>query len=188
MNKPHKQSLKSKNWKAWEKSENQLLAKYHEVISTAIEEENLLTESLREVDNPQKSFGDKVSDGISAFGGSWFFILTFLGFMALWMSWNSWLGGFFDPYPFIFLNLILSCISALQAPIIMMSQNRKEQRDRKRAESDYLINLKSEVEIRNLHKKLDLLMVEQLKNLLDIQKEQIILLKNLQHMNKDRHS
>ncbi len=87
----------------------------------------------------------------------------------------------YDPYPYILLNLILSCIAAIQAPVIMMSQNRKEERDRKRAESDYLINLKAEIEIRTLHQKMDLLMLDQIKSLIEIQKEQLDLLNDLKN-------
>lgn len=93
----------------------------------------------------------------------------------------------FDPYPFILLNLVLSCMAALQAPIIMMSQNRKENTDRKRAENDYLINLKSEIEIRNLHQKIDLLMEEQLQSLMEVQSVEIKLLQEL-HEKFDRQN
>ena len=90
-----------------------------------------------------------------------------------------WLEKPFDPYPFILLNLILSCIAALQAPVIMMSQNRKEEKDRKRAQNDYLINLKAEIEIRNLHDKIDLLVANQMKNLFEIQKIQVQLMEEI---------
>ncbi|RFS13767.1 DUF1003 domain-containing protein [Emticicia sp. C21] len=110
-------------------------------------------------DNKPLSFGDRMADKIADFGGSWTFILSFMGFLLIWISFNIyWLSNKgFDPYPFILLNLILSCIAALQAPVIMMSQNRQEEKDRERAKEDLKINQKAEEEIRSLHKKLDLL-------------------------------
>ncbi|MND50647.1 DUF1003 domain-containing protein [Solitalea canadensis] len=94
----------------------------------------------------------------------------------------------FTPYPFILLNLLLSCLAALQAPVIMMSQNRKEEKDRQRAQNDYLINLKAEIEIRNLHQKLDLLIVEQMQTLFDIQKTQVELMEDIKATLKNRNS
>jgi uncharacterized membrane protein len=105
----------------------------------------------------RQDFGDRIADSIARIGGSWTFILTFLVFLALWTIANTiWLGlGSFDPYPFIFLNLVLSMIAALQAPVIMMSQNRQAERDRIDAGHDYEVNLKAEIEIMALHEKLD---------------------------------
>jgi len=103
-----------------------------------------------------RSVAERLSDGIAAFGGSWTFILLFLGFMGAWALVNAARGGrAFDPYPFVFLNLILSTLAALQAPIIMMSQNRQAERDRLDAAHDYEVNLKAEIEIMALHEKLD---------------------------------
>lgn len=112
-----------------------------------------------EEESANMSFGDRMADKIADFGGSWTFILSFLGFLLVWISFNIfWLSNKgFDPYPFILLNLLLSCIAALQAPVIMMSQNRQEEKDRERAKEDLLINQKAEEEIRSLHEKLDLL-------------------------------
>lgn len=120
---------------------------------------------------PCTSTGNKTA----SFGGSWTFIILFLAMMAIYIVGNVlWLNNQgFDPYPFILLNLVLSCLAALQAPIIMMSQNRQETKDRTRSEHDYLINLKAELEIRGLHQKIDLLMVDQMKTLLEIQKQQL---------------
>ncbi|PLK42961.1 DUF1003 domain-containing protein [Emticicia sp. TH156] len=114
---------------------------------------------LNEEDSANLSFGDRMADKIATFGGSWTFILSFIGFLVIWIFINIfWLKNrAFDPYPFILLNLILSCIAALQAPVIMMSQNRQEEKDRERAKIDLKINQKAEKEIRSLHKKLDLL-------------------------------
>lgn len=118
------------------------------------------------------TFGERLSDRIADFGGSWTFIITFLSFILLWILLNViwFVNTGFDPYPFILLNLILSCIAALQAPVIMMSQNRLEDRDRERAKNDYEINMKAEKEIKELHKKFDLLMKQQLE-ILDILKQ-----------------
>lgn len=111
-------------------------------------------------ENKPLSFGDRMSDNIANFGGSWTFILSFMGFLLVWIAFNIyWLSNKgFDPYPFILLNLILSCIAALQAPVIMMSQNRQEEKDRERAKEDLKINQKAEEEIRSLHLKIDLLL------------------------------
>lgn len=103
------------------------------------------------------TFGERTADKIAEFGGSWTFIISFGLFISFWIGINVWLflNKGFDPYPFILLNLLLSCLAALQAPVIMMSQNRQEQKDRERAKSDYQINLRAELEIRLLHEKLD---------------------------------
>ena len=100
---------------------------------------------------------------MASFGGSWRFLILFAAFMVAWMGLNTWLlaSRAFDPYPYILLNLVLSCLAAVQAPVIMMSQNRQEARDRLRAKNDYLVNLKAELEIRLLHEKLDHLLRHQ---------------------------
>lgn len=118
------------------------------------------------------TFGERLSDKIADFGGSWTFILTFLTFILLWILLNViwFVNKGFDPYPFILLNLILSCVAALQAPVIMMSQNRQEDRDRERSKNDYEINMKAEKEIKELHKKFDMMM-KQHKEILDIVKQ-----------------
>jgi uncharacterized membrane protein len=115
-------------------------------LESAIEEE---------VDN--RTYGERIADNVADFGGSWTFIISFFIFIIIWIGLNAFilLNRAFDPYPFILLNLILSCLASLQAPIIMMSQNRQEQKDRERAKKDFEINLKSEMEIRALNKKLD---------------------------------
>ena len=127
------------------------------------------------------TFGQKIADKVAAFGGSWTFILSFCFFLFLWIIINVfWFHNQgFDPYPYILLNLILSCISALQAPIIMMSQNRQEEKDRARSKSDYMINLKSELEIRMLHEKIDHLIMHQQEELLEIQKVQIDMMQDI---------
>lgn len=126
----------------------------------------------------KSSFGEKVADKVASFGGSWTFILSFIAVLVIWMGINV-VGIFarpFDPYPFILLNLVLSCLAALQAPVIMMSQKRQEEKDRLRAENDYMINLRAELEIRQLHEKIDHQMAKQWERLAELQQIQIELL------------
>ncbi|MFK7032118.1 DUF1003 domain-containing protein [Flavobacterium oreochromis] len=128
-----------------------------------------------------RTIGQRVADQVASFGGSWIFIISFLIFLLTWIVINVFflMNKGFDPYPFILLNLILSCIAALQAPIIMMSQNRQEEKDRERAKKDFYVNLKAEQEIRLLQDKLDHILAHQHEELLHIQKEQITLLKEI---------
>jgi uncharacterized membrane protein len=162
------------------KTEDEQLKKLNGIVIRAIEEEKMVSEKLLEFDEPSAGWKSRIADRIAGFGGSWAFILSFIGLMAIWILANLiWYKTPFDPYPFILLNLILSTIAALQAPVIMMSQNRKEEKDRNRAVNDYLINLKAEVEIRNMHEKLDLLIAEQMKTLFDIQQEQLKLMEDI---------
>jgi uncharacterized membrane protein len=127
------------------------------------------------------SVGERLADQIADFGGSWTFISLFAGFILVWIAINTivLLVRPFDPYPFILLNLMLSCLAAVQAPIIMMSQNRQETRDRLRSENDYRVNLKAELEIRHLHEKLDHLLQHQWERLMEIQQIQIELMNEL---------
>jgi uncharacterized membrane protein len=125
--------------------------------------------------------GQRIADKVASFGGSWTFIISFGVFILIWISINIfWLvNKGFDPYPFILLNLILSCLAALQAPVIMMSQNRQEEKDRDRSKKDYMINLKSELEIRALHEKIDHFIMDQQQELLDLQKVQIEMMNDI---------
>lgn len=127
------------------------------------------------------TFGQRLSDRIAEFGGSWRFIIIFFSLLTGWIFLNAWvlLHKPFDPYPFILLNLVLSCLAAIQAPIIMMSQNRQEAKDRLRSEHDYRINLKAELEIRNLQEKMDHLLKHQWERLLEIQQIQMELMEDL---------
>ena len=135
-----------------------------------------------EVKDNNRTLGQKVADRVASFGGSWTFILLFLFFLFAWIIVNVYflLNKGFDPYPFILLNLILSCVAALQAPIIMMSQNRQEEKDRERAKKDFQINLKAEKEIRILQQKLDHILKHQHEEMLQIQKQQLEILKQIQ--------
>jgi uncharacterized membrane protein len=163
-------------------SESDQLKKLQDIVKKSITDENLIIENLL---NPPKDIltqGQKISDKVARFGGSWSFILSFFIILIAWIVYNSISSNDsrFDPYPFILMNLILSCIAALQAPIIMMSQNRQEEKDRKRSENDYLINLKAELEIRALNQKIDLLLEDQIKILFDSQAKQLEILKNIE--------
>ena len=132
-------------------------------------------------DTTEESLGSKMADKVAEFGGSWTFIIIFCTILFVWIGLNTIFlhNKGFDPYPFILLNLLLSCIAAIQAPIIMMSQNRQETKDRIRAKKDYMVNLKSEIEIRALHEKLDHLIVHQQQEMLEFQKIQIEMLNDV---------
>lgn len=150
-------------------------------VMDAIKNNAILSENIQDEIEAKLSYGQLVADKVAAFGGSWAFIITFFSFIVVWMAINIWFlaSGPFDPYPFILLNLILSCLAAIQAPIIMMSQNRQEQKDRQRGEHDYKINLKAELEIKLLSEKMDHLLVHQNKKLIEIQEVQIDYLEDL---------
>lgn len=128
--------------------------------------------------NDDRTFWQRLADTIAEVGGSWRFIFSFLGVLIAWVTWNALTRNLaFDPYPFIFLNLVMSMIAALQAPVIMMSQNRAAARDRANAEHDYVVNLRAELEIMHLHDKLDALRNEELVKLVKAQNETLGLLK-----------
>jgi uncharacterized membrane protein len=152
-----------------------------EVLQSLHKHEVLSSRPFVEAAPGTSALGDRISDRIATFGGSWRFIISFGGFLLLWIAANVWLlaARAFDPYPFILLNLILSCVAALQAPVIMMSQNRLEARDRQRAENDYKINLKAELEIRHLHEKVDYLLHQFATRLMEVQQIQLDLMREL---------
>ena len=140
-----------------------------------------ITDKLAEEKDEVPTLGQRMADHVASFGGSWTFISYFGLFLVVWISINVFVfyNKGFDPYPFILLNLILSCIAALQAPVIMMSQNRQEEKDRERSKKDYMINLKAELEIKALHEKLDHLIIYQQEQLLEIQKVQIEMMNDI---------
>ena len=144
-----------------------------EVIGSITENE-ILSENIDLREDQTLTLGERLADKVAAFGGSWTFITIFFLILLCWMALNVVMmhNKGFDPYPFILLNLVLSCLAAIQAPIIMMSQNRQEAKDRERGEHDYKINLKAELEIRMLHEKIDHLLLEQNKKLLELQQTQ----------------
>jgi uncharacterized membrane protein len=142
-------------------------------VAQSLAKGELISENLDIGEPSRRSFGERASDLLAAFGGSWSFLIVFGVCMSAWIAVNLRATNSFDPYPFILLNLVLSCIAAIQAPIIMMSQRRQETRDRERALNDYRVNLKAELEIRHLHDKIDHLISKQWQRLAEIQALQI---------------
>src|SRR5437773_4382885 len=158
----------------------ELSALDNEVIQS-LEQHEILSSDISKQFEKKLTFGERLSDTIAAFGGSWTFIIVFSLILLVWIGLNSFIlaNQAFDPYPYILMNLVLSALAALQAPVIMMSQNRSEARDRLRGENDYKINLKAELEIRHLHEKIDHLLRKQYNRLFEIQQIQIELLEEL---------
>lgn len=157
------------------------LSEAEKEVLESIQSHDLLVENTNESFEEVTTLGQRLADKISAFGGSWKFIGIFTVFLLIWMISNSFilLREAVDPYPYILLNLILSCLAAMQGPIIMMSQNRRAERDRIQAENDYKINLKAELQIRHLNQKLDRFMNSQWYKLLEIQKAQVDFIRDL---------
>lgn len=155
--------------------ENDDLTQVQQQVLDAIANNKILSEDVEPIIENQLSIGQRAADRIAEFGGSWTFITLFFGVLVSWIIMNAWFLGKtpFDPYPFILLNLILSCLAAVQAPIIMMSQNRVEQKDRIRSENDYKINLKAELEIKLLHEKLDHLTFTQNRRIIEVHQMEI---------------
>lgn len=157
------------------------LSALKENVLDSLKKETTLSDKLENEELSSITTGQKIADKVATFGGSWTFILSFGTFLAVWILVNVFVLASrpFDPYPFILLNLILSCIAAMQAPVIMMSQNRQEEKDRERAKKDYMINLKSELEIQMLHEKIDHLIMHQQQELIGIQKVQIDMMNDI---------
>jgi len=150
-------------------------------VLNRIRKHEILSRNINIEFERQLTVGERLSDIMAGFGGSWRFIVIFSSVILAWLAVNSWviITKPFDPYPYILLNLVLSCLAAIQAPIIMMSQNRQEDRDRLRAENDYRTNLKAELEIRQLNEKMDHLLMKQWERLLEIQEVQIDIMEEL---------
>jgi uncharacterized membrane protein len=144
-------------------------------VADSLTTHETLSENVEQDYEDRRTLGERLSDQIATFGGSWMFIIGFCVALAIWIAFNAAVGdrAAFDPYPYILLNLILSCVAALQAPIIMMSQKRQEAKDRLRSLNDYQINLKAELEIRHLHEKMDHLISKQWQRLAEIQQVQL---------------
>ena len=161
------------------------LTQLEQEVVASMKQQETLTENLNLSFEKSTTVGQRVADKVASFGGSWTFIGAFAAVLGAWIVTNSVTVFFrpFDPYPYILLNLLLSCLAAIQAPIIMMSQNRMEARDRLRSENDYQVNLKAELEIRHLHEKLDVLLKHQWQKLLEIQQIQMDFMKELAHRN-----
>jgi len=150
-------------------------------VAESLRERELLSQNIDKEFEGKLTFGEALADKIAVFGGSWRFIISFGSILFVWIVANTIIMGSksFDPYPFILLNLVLSCLAALQAPVIMMSQNRVEARDRMRSENDYIVNLKAELEIRHLHEKVDHVLNDVMQRLFEMQEIQIDLLNDL---------
>lgn len=151
-------------------------------VLKSLKQRTVITEAAERESQQKLTVGQRIADNVASFGGSWTFIILFALFLALWISVNVfWIANRgFDPFPFILLNLILSCLAAIQAPVIMMSQNRQAAKDRERSKNDYMVNLKSELEVRALHEKIDHMMLHQQQELIEIQGIQIEILTNIQ--------
>jgi len=162
-------------------SERGELGDIEQQVLKSLREHEILSSDVESEFSQKWSLGERLADRIASFGGSWVFLTCFFAFIALWITVNSavalWRPA--DPYPFILLNLVLSCLAAVQAPIIMMSQNRQEAKDRVRSQHDYQVDLKAELEIRHLHEKLDHLLSHQWERLVRIQELQLELLTEL---------
>jgi uncharacterized membrane protein len=156
-------------------------------VITRVAERSQVSRDVNSVFEEKQTFGDRLADRVARFGGSWTFIILFLSTLAAWTVLNSvvlaWHAEAFDPYPYIFLNLVLSMLAALQAPVILMSQNRQAARDRLAAGHDYEVNLKAELEIMGLHEKLDRIRSQHLEELLRTQQKQLALLTRLAEAN-----
>jgi uncharacterized membrane protein len=149
-------------------------------VVQALEGQELITENINEEFEEHLTFGQRLADKVAAIGGSWAFIIFFAVALIVWMWLNAILAKrAFDPYPYILLNLCLSTVAALQAPVIMMSQNRQSAKDRLRAEQDYQINLKAELQTRHIYDMLDYLMTKQWQRMLEIQHSQTELIEEL---------
>jgi uncharacterized membrane protein len=163
-----------------ESEKGELTSLEREVVES-LREHELLSKNVEAEFEQEWTLGERLADRIAVFGGSWTFLLCFAAFLAVWIGINSAviLWRPVDPYPFILLNLVLSCLAAIQAPVIMMSQNRQEAKDRLRSQHDYQVNLKAELEIRQLHEKVDHLLSRQWERLVEIQEIQLELLSEL---------
>jgi len=175
-------------------SEYEKLTEQERHVAHHITERTPISTNIVQDYSEKMTLGQKMADKVASFGGSWMFIIIFMIVLIIWIVLNSFIliklrNGSFDPYPYIFLNLILSMLAAIQAPIIMMSQNRHVYKDRLSAEHDYEVNLKSELEIIALHEKVDSLKQEQWKGLISIQEEQLKLLGQLvEDLKKDKRN
>jgi uncharacterized membrane protein len=149
------------------------LSNLEQQVARSLVEGELLSQNIEKDYATRRSFSERASDNLASFGGSWLFLICFALVLVIWVLFNIAGPDHFDPYPFILLNLLLSCIAAIQAPVIMMSQRRQEAKDRLRSLNDYRINLKAELEIRHLHEKLDHLLFNQWQRLSEIQELQI---------------
>nr|WP_244593276.1 DUF1003 domain-containing protein [Rhodoblastus acidophilus] len=157
-------------------------------VAESIAKQETIAENTEDEYEEHRTFGERLSDHLASFGGSWAFLISFAVVLVVWMAFNlvRGEGAAFDPYPFILLNLVLSCLAAIQAPVIMMSQKRQEAKDRQRSLNDYRVNLKAELEIRHLHEKIDYLISRQWQRLSEIQQVQIEMLQQADRRKKTK--
>jgi uncharacterized membrane protein len=162
-------------------SERGELSELEKQVVDSLAREETVSRDVEAAWEHDRTIGERVADAVADFGGSWIFIGIFFGVLVVWMGFNVWAisRAVFDPYPFILLNLVLSCLAAVQAPIIMMSQNRQEAKDRLRSENDFRVNLKAELEIRHLHEKIDHLINRQWERLAEIQQIQLEIMRDM---------
>ena len=162
------------------------LSQLERQVLESLAREETITQNIEAGWAEKRTFGERLADFVADFGGSWNFILSFAFVLLVWIAFNVWAlpRAVFDPYAFILLNLVLSCLAAIQAPIIMMSQKRQEAKDRLRSENDYRVNLKAEFEIRHLHEKLDHLINRQWERLAEIQQIQLEIMEDLSARNR----
>ncbi len=150
-------------------------------VVESIARQDTIASNVEDDFDEKRTFGERLSDGLASFGGSWAFLISFACVLCAWMAANVAMGAAaFDAFPFILLNLVLSCVAAIQAPIIMMSQKRQEHKDRLRSSNDYQVNLKAELEIRHLHEKIDHLITRQWQRLAEIQQVQLEMMQDAQ--------
>src|SRR5881397_1581548 len=183
------EQFRAKKFLGYLEKEYAKISEMEQAVVTQIARRGRVSKLVQQEYEAAMTFGERIADRVAKFGGSWTFIMIFGGILLVWMAINTWVlvRRPFDPYPFILLNLVLSTLAALQAPVIMMSQNRQAHKDRMQANQDYEINLMAEIEIRDLHDKLDSLRFKQWHELWHIQKRQIELLEHLceRHANPD---
>ncbi len=169
---------------------DKLPADERQIVERFVSRRRIARNVLREFDD-HRTFGERIADRVAAVGGSWTFIFCFLGALVVWMLFNTWVlvQGAFDPYPYILLNLLLSCVAAIQAPIIMMSQKRQSEADRVQAQHDYEVNIKSELEILQVHEKLNALRDSEVAELLDKAGQMILRMDKIeQRLKADPHN
>ncbi len=178
--------MKKKTVPNFLRQEDLKIKKMNQLVADAIKNNENITKTLLEKSVGTLTLGQKMADGVASFGWSRKFITIFWIILLIWIVTNAFflMNKWFDPYPFILLNLVLSCLAAIQAPIIMMSQNRKEEIDRQRSENDYIINLKAETQIQNIDEKMNILVIEQMKRMFKLQEGQLELLNEIKKIVK----
>jgi len=176
-----REQYRAKKFVGYLEEEYSKISEMEKSLVTRIARRGRVSRLVNQEFEAQMTIGERIADKVAKFGGSWTFIMIFGGILIVWMGFNSWIlmQKAFDPYPFILLNLVLSTLAALQAPVIMMSQNRQAEKDRLQATQDYEINLMAEIEIRDLHDKLDGLRYKQWHELWHMQQRQLELLEHL---------